>query len=855
MAFEYLGTPIEEVQARKAQGSQNFPFQTPWHTLVKDGTQNFPNFSSYRSDFVQYIGGVDYDLSARGAKNGFYVDIVGCNSNTGVPFRFGLCAPHFNAGNDSYYGAFVLRVPIVQTRGGVQYVTYHFIVCMCASNVGTSAVIPPGMVDYKYAALGGESGNYQSRSIVDSTFRLIDFNNAGYISYDPNSAPYGLIRDTTIVGRLRTINNAIAGSEFNKVFALKFNAGSEPSWLRYYLLLSQDAFGADYANYMRNRDNTDYNNAAQTQDAMMATNLPIWDIGNGDFTGDILHYLRTGVATNTWDGYSKYEPDFDVTIEDTSTRWVVKVCGDPVDNVKIAWSNTEINAMPKASSRLWRCSVWVQGHFDGDTYVDLPTLDLYGYLYDGAYTYRKCVLSWSDIWSHCYSAGIFSSKNAKIRIAFCLYFGDQTSAPGYVDVDYDSMATPNYGFLELFDNSTITVGRYGNPDEPIDPDDDDDYDDEDDDDDDGIEPDGGISVTTGGFCRCYKFNTTQLTAVARYFWNDGADSFISKYINAVNDPVECILSCGYMPVNASGLDNTQVSIGNVAFTDCVGTLISHSTVKVLIGSLHISEIYNSFLDYQPYTNLTIFLPYIGFKTLPTNLFMGKTLKVYYSFDLVTGACKALLTVVSRDSGGNSYDKYVMSFDGDCMIHIPMTASNNADVLMQRLRSAVEAGTSIAAASVGSVSSSRTIGSVASTEVVKKKGSKGRLSTSKTSDFTRDTDLSTTRQAHNYGGMVQQVVGSGLDIAMAKHSFDSNGGASSAVCSTEPNKVYIIIDSPTVQYPSTYDHNCGKPCELSLNLSSISGYTECDPGIDLSGLSCTEEEKSIILRELTSGVYL
>ena len=116
-------------------------------------------------------------------------------------------------------------------------------------------------------------------------------------------------------------------------------------------------------------------------------------------------------------------------------------------------------------------------------------------------------------------------------------------------------------------------------------------------------------------------------------------------------------------------------------------------------------------------------------------------------------------------------------------------------------------------------------------------------------------MTTSRDSHNWGSVISQVVGSGLDIAMAKHSFDSNGGASSAVCSVEPNKVYIIIDSPIVQYPESYEHNCGKPCELTLKLGSISGYTECDPGIELRGLPCTEEEKAIILRELSSGVYL
>lgn len=856
MAFEYIGTPLEQTEQRKKQGEQNFPFETPNQTLVKTGTESYPKFLDYRTNFIQYIGGVDYQLTDTGAKNGFYMDIVGCYNTTGRPFRMGICAPYFHTYYQiNYHGCFGLRMPIVQTVNGHAYVTYHILLCVCAAGSGVDGAPVPTMSDSRVVGLGSGDNDYTNFGI--NSFELDSFTRSGLYPR-PQYGYGGIIRESVIQGRLHSIEDAIASaSDFGRVYAMNFMYSNEPSYLGYFLLISDNSGIYTYPHRMDSFSDDQYNSGGQSQDAVMATNLPIWDISTDSHVGDILAYLRSGVTYNTWDGYSRYEPDFDVSIEDTSTHWKVKVCGQPVDNVKIAWSTPDIEQLGKAAQREWRACVWVQGHFEDGLYVDLPTMELYGYLYDGAYPYQQCYLSWDDIWSHCFSAGIFSSKKAKIRIAFCVYAGDQTSAKGFVDVEYDSMATPNYGFIEATDNSTITVGRYSDPDEPIDPDDDYDPDgDGDFPDDDDIEPDGGISVNDGGFCRVYKFNSTELLNVARYFWNDGDDSFISKYVNAVNDPVECILSCGYMPCNASGEINTQVSIGNVAFTNCTGTLVTHSTLRTFIGYLNVPEIYHSFLDYQPYTNLTIFLPYIGFKTLPTNLFMGKRLGVYYAFDLITGACKALLTTRQNDSQGHGYDQYVMSFDGDCMIHIPMTASNNSDVFMQRLRSAVEAGTAIASASIGTVSNSRTIGSVATSETIKApKGKGGRLSTQKATSYSRDTDLTTSRDTHNWGGVISQVVGSGLDIAMAKHSFDSNGGASSAVCSVEPNKVFIIIDSPIVQYPESYEHNCGKPCELTLKLGSISGYTECDPGIELRGLPCTEEEKAIILRELSSGVYL
>ena len=84
MAFEYLGTPLEQTEQNKKMGEQNFPFETPNQTLIKTGTENYPDFSSYRTDFVQFIGGVDYQHTNNGALKGFYIDLVGCNSNNGI---------------------------------------------------------------------------------------------------------------------------------------------------------------------------------------------------------------------------------------------------------------------------------------------------------------------------------------------------------------------------------------------------------------------------------------------------------------------------------------------------------------------------------------------------------------------------------------------------------------------------------------------------------------------------------------------------------------------------------------------------------------------------------------------------
>lgn len=44
-----------------------------------------------------------------------------------------------------------------------------------------------------------------------------------------------------------------------------------------------------------------------------------------------------------------------------------------------------------------------------------------------------------------------------------------------------------------------------------------------------------------------------------------------------------------------------------------------------LGRIAIPKNYNNFLDYSPYTKIELYLPYIDFVTLDTNLVMGKTI--------------------------------------------------------------------------------------------------------------------------------------------------------------------------------------------------------------------------------------
>ena len=371
-----------------------------------------------------------------------------------------------------------------------------------------------------------------------------------------------------------------------------------------------------------------------------------------------------------------------------------------------------------------------------------------------------------------------------IPFYFRVYYGKIFSTLCYCVIPYSTKPTDYglYPYADIQDNSTVTV-IYGS-----DGSEDDGYKDRTEADElpeKGTEGTNGQD-TSGLLSTVYVMTETRLKQLASFLWSDDFFQNI-KLLN--NSPIENIVSCKVMPCSASGTDS-PITLGNVS-TGVNGDK-TRSSMRVQIGSLSIPKYYNSFLDYAPYTKLTIFLPFIGFKELDTNVFMGKTLKLYYVFDFITGAVKAQIF---------ANDIYCMSFDATAGIDIPITASNRAQVEASYIKSALSVGGSIAS------------------------------------------------------GNPLVAVGGLLESANAQYHYNTQGTFSPSCGFHDTRLAYVIYDRPTAQYPTTYNHNCGKPCLLSRNLGSVSGYTEVDKGIELSGIPCTESERKEILDLLTTGIFL
>ena len=297
---------------------------------------------------------------------------------------------------------------------------------------------------------------------------------------------------------------------------------------------------------------------------------------------------------------------------------------------------------------------------------------------------------------------------------------------------------------------------------------------------------GDVSAGIGVLTSTFKMTKERLVQLGQFLW--GSNIF-DKFSLVNNNPIENIISCKSIPINTDGA-NQEIILGNVA-TGVNGEKISNNFAKQTIGSIAISEHYHNFLDYAPYTNVILYLPYIGFKELDTTLVMNKTLQVIYTVDAITGGCLAQVY-------SNSVRLY--EFTGNVGIDIPITASNRAQV---------EAG--YIQAGVGATASA-------------------------------------------LGGNIGSAVTSLLNSATSQYHYSSTGNPSPMCVASTNRTCYVIIDRPNYQNLKAFNHTRGRKCYLSKTISKLRGFTICDSNIDLSGINATDTEKEEIVNILSTGFF-
>ena len=122
-----------------------------------------------------------------------------------------------------------------------------------------------------------------------------------------------------------------------------------------------------------------------------------------------------------------------------------------------------------------------------------------------------------------------------------------------------------------------------------------------------------------------------------------------------------------------------------------------------------------------------------------------------------------------------------------------------------------------------------------------------------------TDDTVKMPVENKAQQIMKVADKGADMLQSALNNNgtvaqkSNGGAGEKGY-LQCQVPFIMITMPNLSLPDNYAHYYGFPCNMTLKLSDLSGFTKISD-CHLEGFTCTKSELDEIEQLLKEGIYL
>lgn len=207
--------------------------------------------------------------------------------------------------------------------------------------------------------------------------------------------------------------------------------------------------------------------------------------------------------------------------------------------------------------------------------------------------------------------------------------------------------------------------------------------------------------------------------------------------------------------------------------------------------------YGNFLDYPPYTSVSIYIPFIGIVPIDGNMVVGRTIRIYGAVDVIAGTIHYNVFVQTPSKEWS----LIGSYEGKCGVDIPLALDNS----MQN-----------------------------STNVLK-----------------MATDVTMGICTKNPSSLLN--IGNGIFT----EPINNLGAQTTNTTYYNPNRCALIMQSAIGSVPDNFGSTCGYMWNKSTALSELSGLTICKkPRIgNFSDNVPTDSERAEIYSLLQSGVII
>lgn len=363
----------------------------------------------------------------------------------------------------------------------------------------------------------------------------------------------------------------------------------------------------------------------------------------------------------------------------------------------------------------------------------------------------------------------------------------------------------------------------------------------------------------------FDYDVTTLSGI----WDD-----IKKGLEMYgSNPMECVQGLRFYPFDLTSIF-TQTQSQNYVYFGAYQLQLQNSSVYKMIyangykdlGSVTIRRTFKDWRDFEPYTKLSIYLPYVGRYQLDLNKYYDKTVNIRYYLDVRTGACCACLI-----ANGVLLDW----FDGLIGTEMPITltdyssyAQNQINIIMRNAGIGVAGEGAVGALGVKGVNAAMNYsageqGAAFANTYAAQGGGNAAFSAAQSASAAAG-KAGAVGVAGSMGLMAAGMGVVGLGIA-EKTAFDMMRTGTAAYTKGRPGSS-AMINNFLPQYPtfmfeimeideSPYLNELyGRPSNASGTIGSFSGYLEAEDVMLICPIA-TDNERQEIIDLVKSGIYI
>ena len=340
----------------------------------------------------------------------------------------------------------------------------------------------------------------------------------------------------------------------------------------------------------------------------------------------------------------------------------------------------------------------------------------------------------------------------------------------------------------------------------------------------------GADMTSSGSLRIYTLTSAQVAQIIQYLHSHDPAAAVLKWWS---NPIQAIISLHYLPYPLKHKGNPEELKILGTPTGITGLQPAEQFQTIHFGYLDLTLDSGTYLDYSPYTKVSIYLPGIGIRELNVDDLMNKRIWVVYHCDNVTGQFVAFVATSKKgDDEDNASVKY--TYSGQVAASFPISQENWGNTYI--------AGATLAAGALAMGISGACAGAAAGGGAAAGEAAGTAAAASETGS------------AINIGNVAGGVVSVGNSLSnLAKPSVSRSGAVTGVTSLFSVKKPYLIIESPNYYSFEGFDSTKGYPYGLYMNFKSLKGYAVIE-GVHLTGIPATVTELAEIESLLKSGVH-